>query len=467
MLTFKTQFPINEKYNAENLIEAGRIWLAGSPYSSLAEVMANAKDIKDGWRVSKEKESIVFANHVNGVNVCGFRHENTDENEMRWVTEVVGFKFQNKFILSVQLDVGSELPVEKIDYGKRPHFLKTVMQEIGGGTDGMLRVIDRPHYLKDNEVGLAADLINSHAGCLMPIVYVSADDDDTAHINPIMLAQWLSGMAHIVVEPNRDFSFGLMSKVSNENAYGGAVAIYWPDGIGKWLFMPKYEYSDPRSMQIAIARKVRQSLLSQRTKRECTWGYIQELKSKERIDSLKQSGSAEIDDFVAAFDDEIASKNEEISRLEQEINRLKYGNYSSSSDDAPEYKALQLTSSETDLYQGERLEIVIDAITNSINTTQPHTRRRNILEDIRDSNLETGERDSILECLKELLRSYKSMNASTRKELERLGFEITEEGKHYKLEFRNDKRYHFSLSKTGSDHRGGLNAFAEIKNKLF
>ncbi len=467
MLTFKTQFPINEKCGTKELIEAGRIWLAGSPHSSLSEIMTNAKDIKDGWSRSTRSESIVFANHVNGVNVCGFRYENSDENEMRWVTEVVGTKYTNKFLLSVQLDVGSELPVEKIDHGKRPHFLKTVMNEIGGGMDGKLRVADKPHYLKDKDIGLAADLINSHAGCLMPIVYVSADDDGTTHINPIMLSQWLSGMAHVVVEPNRDFSFGLMGEVSNENAYGGAVAIYWPDGIGKWLFMPKYEYSDPKSMQVAIARKVRQSLLSQRAKRECTWGYIQELKSKERIEYLKQSGSAEIDDFVAAFDDEIASKNEEINRLEQEISRLKYGNYSSASEVTTELKALSLTSTEVDRYQGERLEIVVDAIINSIDGTQPHSRRRHILEDLRDSNIQTGERDTILEHLKELLRSYKSMNSSTRKELERMGFKVTEEGKHYKLEFRNDKRYHFSLAKTGSDHRGGLNAFSEIKNKLF
>ena len=467
MLTFKTQFPINNNKTIDDLLESGRIWLAGSPHSLIAEKLANAKDIKDDWTTSSDHESIVFARHEGDLCVSAFRYENTDADSVRWITEVIGVRFPNKFLVSVQLDVGSELPVEKIDYGKRPHILKTIMREIGGGKDGQLLVSDKPIYLSEEQVDVAADLINSNSGSLMPIVYVSADDDNESHVNPIQLAQWLSGMAHVIVEPSRDFSFELMPNVSGENAYGGAVAIYWPDGIGKWLFMPTYEYRNSKKMQIDIARKVRQSLLSQRTKKECTWSHVQELKSKARINDLKKSGDVQIDDYINAFDDELSSKNEEISRLQQEINRLKYSGTTAAQDNTSQEQGLILSSTEKDLYQGEKAEIVIDTITSAVNATQQHSRRRHILEDFRDNNLQTGERDSILDTLKELLRSYKQMSPALKKELERLGFSVTEEGKHYKLEFRNDKRYHFTLAKTGSDHRGGLNAFSEIKKQLF
>ncbi|GMU46359.1 MAG: hypothetical protein AMXMBFR26_11410 [Porticoccaceae bacterium] len=54
-----------------------------------------------------------------------------------------------------------------------------------------------------------------------------------------------------------------------------------------------------------------------------------------------------------------------------------------------------------------------------------------------------------------------------RRGLEEMGFSITEEGKHYKLTFQDDDRYTFTLPKSGSDHRGGLNAASDIGRLLF
>ena len=467
MLTFKTQFPLNSDKEVDDLFEVGRIWLAGSPYSSLADDMAHATGICDGWTKTNSNEEIKFAKFINGHQLSALRHENLDDSSVRWVTEVACSKTENDFWVSVQLSVDSELPVEKIDYGKRPHILKTIMSEIGGGLDGPLPVSDRPIYLEDNQVDLAADIITANANYVMPIVYVSVDSHNKPFINPIKLSQWLSGMAHVVVEPTRSFSFQLMPLVYGENSYGGAVAIYWPDGIGKWLFMAKNEYAEPKAMQIAIAKKVRMSLLSQRTKRECTWSYIQEQKSKQRILELKESGSDKVDDYISAFDVELKSKDEEIQRLESEINRLRYNNVSSDANSPRKSRGLSLESNESDLYQGERLSIIVDALRQAIDSTEKHSRRNNVLEDLITSNVQEGEKESILGTLKRILQSYRSMNPSTKKELERIGFEILEDGKHYKLIFRGDQRYPFILAKTGSDHRGGMNSFSEIKKRLF
>ena len=71
------------------------------------------------------------------------------------------------------------------------------------------------------------------------------------------------------------------------------------------------------------------------------------------------------------------------------------------------------------------------------------------------------------ERVKHLLRGSKSIDAKLRRELEEIGFSITEDGKHYKLVFRDDGRYTFSLPKSGSDHRGGLNAASDIGRLLF
>jgi hypothetical protein len=59
------------------------------------------------------------------------------------------------------------------------------------------------------------------------------------------------------------------------------------------------------------------------------------------------------------------------------------------------------------------------------------------------------------------------MDKKTRKGLEDIGFSITEEGKHFKLTFRDDDRYVFALPKSGGDVRGGLNAASDISKRLF
>ena len=82
-------------------------------------------------------------------------------------------------------------------------------------------------------------------------------------------------------------------------------------------------------------------------------------------------------------------------------------------------------------------------------------------------NAHSGEREQILERLKQVLRKYDSMTASVRAELESLGFAILEDGKHYKLILHEDSRYPFILAKTGSDWRGGLNAFSDLKRRIF
>lgn len=467
MLTFKTQFPVDPSKTIEDLIEVGRIWLAGSPHSKLAETMASARAIGDEWQASSGTETVVFLKPEGPEALCGISFENTDENSVRWSTEIVGSKRGGEFWVSIQLGVDSELPTERIEYGRRPHILKTIMREIGGGPDGKMSVSDHPLYLREDQLDLATDLICGTAGCVMPVVYVSADNNDNPHIDAVQLAHWLSGMAHVIVEPTRRFSYELMHMVDGENAYGGAVAIYWPDGIGKWLFLPTGENSDPKQMQIGVSRKVRMSLLSQRTRRDCTLSYLQEIKTRRRIQELRDSGSSEVDEWSEMFDREMESKNEEIQRLENEINRLKYAARYEGEARAEDRRGLVLQGRERDLFQGERLAVVIDALKKEIAASEPYSRRRAVVEDLIVSNEQEGQRESMLDELKETLRQYSSMSSAARTTLERLGFEITEEGKHYKLIFRGDNRFPFTLPKTGSDYRGGLNAFSDMKKKLF
>lgn len=467
MLTFKTQFPMNDAKTPQDLLECARVWICGSPHSELGYQLSGVQ-LEDGTSLLTVNESVQSSSYKDAEReIAGVRYEKRQDGEIRWITDVVGSKSKDGFIVAVQLSVDSELPVERLDQGKRPYILKSLMERIGGGADGDLIVSDMPIRLQEKDLSLAADIICARANYAMPVVYVSADNKDKPFIDADQTAKWLSGMAHVVVEPSRSFSFKLMREVYSENAYGGAVGIYWPDGVGKWLFLPAGNYADPKEMQISVSRKVRASLLSQRTKRECTWSNLQELISRRRLQELKDSGSSDINEYIRHFDAEMASKDDEIQRLEAELSRARYARQLPSGALDTDGSNLALVSTETDFYQGERLEIVIDSLKTAADAAEPHGRRRDVLTDMIAQNAHSGERDQILEKLKQTLRQYDSMTASVRAELELLGFSILEEGKHYKLIYRDDPRYPFTLAKTGSDWRGGLNAFSDLKRRIF
>jgi len=409
-----------------------------------------------------------------GCQVGGVKYEKADNEGVHWTTEVVGCKSADgDFFVSVQLNVDADIPVEKLDKGRRPYILKLLMERFAGGEDGRLIVDDFPLFLNEDNQDLAADIICARTGSVMPVVYVSRHGDGSLSVDPSRLAQWISAMAHVVVEPSRSFSTELSREVFGENPYGGAVAIYWPDGIGRWLYLPD-RWKEPGALQSAIARKVRASLLYHRTRRECTWNYLQECVAQDKFEGVRKSGSGNVEEYMAHFDKEIAEQRkkiaeqgDEIRHLETQLNRVKFSRWSTESVAGEGVFTIELASPERDLYQGEQLAVVLDAIERAAESSEVNSRRRHVLEAIIGSNQNEGERELILPKLKDILSQYESMTGPVRKELEALGFEVGQDGKHCRLTFRGDDRFPFILSKTSSDHRAGKNAFTDIRKKIF
>jgi len=405
-----------------------------------------------------------------GKQFSGARWENNDDEGRTWVTEVTGCKRDDGFWISVLLNVDAELPVERLEQGRPPYILKTVMKTIGGGLDGELRVSDRPYLLEEKDVDLAARLIAAHADCRMPVVFVSATMTGRHHVDAYKLAKLLAGMAHVVVEPSRQFSVRLMRATYGENAYGGAVAIYWPDGIGKWTFLPDYDdEQDAHSMQKSIVWKVRQSLLFQRTLSDCNWSYVQDLRARKRIQELRDSGSKEIEEYVKAFDEDLGAQRSRITELEDEVRRLRARRIEvprGDNGDAPE-RHVAVRSSIEDLYQGEREGILVELLRQAFEQAEMGTRKHAVLKDFVERNQIQSEKTEIMERIKTMMRGYTSMNASLRSDFEDLGFDVKEDGRHIKLTFRSEGRFPIIISKTSSDHRAGMNAASEIRRVLF
>ena len=74
--------------------------------------------------------------------------------------------------------------------------------------------------------------------------------------------------------------------------------------------------------------------------------------------------------------------------------------------------------------------------------------------------------DDIREELKKILKQYRKMSASVQRRLSKVGITVIEGKNHYKLYFKGNTRRCFSLPKTPSSTRTGVNSAFRIYNHL-
>ena len=200
--------------------------------------------------------------------------------------------------------------------------MRTLLDTLGGALDGELLVSQEPLRLTNDQIALAGRLITGRAGCRLPVVYMSCGFNGDYIAIPNQLANDLSGMAHVVVEPNWPFSRRLKIEVYSENVYGGTIGVYWPDGAGRKSFFLSDELVSPLEIKRAIVDEIRIALMNRRPLVRCTWASIEEAVSKEALKVLKASGSREVEKYVEIFDAESTAKDKKLKDAEAEIARL-------------------------------------------------------------------------------------------------------------------------------------------------
>lgn len=122
---------------------------------------------------------------------------------------------------------------------------------------------------------------------------------------------------------------------------------------------------------------------------------------------------------------------------------------------------------ETDLYQGEIRDILLQVLSSSLKSIPNESRKADVIKDIIIHNDYQNLAEKKSEQLKNVLKSYNGMDKKLRKQLSELGLEIEDNHKHYKIIYCGDSRYVSYLSKTPSDFRSGRNAAATLCKCFF
>lgn len=468
MLSFASEFPVDARHAPSDFLSASFAWILGSPHTRFtAGDLATLRGGADK-RVEKDRERVeALGFAADSEAAAGLKYTRRDD-ELEWTTSVVFTRKAGEAWVGIRVSCESHHPATRLPAAKKPVIVRALLRDLGGGSDRGLLVQSAPHRLAEAEVDIAGRLITGGIGCRLPIVYVSAGFDGRSTVDNDSLANELAGMAHVVVEPSRTFSQRLKVAVAGENVYGGTIGIYWPDGGGRRAFFLGRHFERPEDIQRGIVEEITAALVNRRALDRCTWPYLLEGVSRQALSELKASGSQELDKYIATFDRDLAAKDERLVTAEREIERLKA--------DLRRYEArmpigaatLLRSGTEQDLYQDELVAIVRDALVDARARILAGSRRAHVLDDILEANPPVEDRAAeFREGLKELLRGSRTVDSEVRRGLEGIGFDISGDGKHFKLVFRGDDRYTFTLPKSGGDHRGGLNAASQIARQLF
>ena len=221
---------------------------------------------------------------------------------------------------------------------------------------------------------------------------------------------------------------------------------------------------------------LRDSLFCQKEKR----AQIEEERRKTLYELLQLKGNIgkmqqkaledakmEADRILDGFEEDMRKLQDQIEQLSRENDALTSEIYGLRSKmNSIDRKPIIFLGDEDEFYTGEIKEMILDAIEDALKRVTNKTRRFDVLNDILEKNMYEKIRAERERVIKNMFKDYKTLSATLRQELKDLGFEITEDGKHYRLTYYGDDRYKTTIAKTGSDWREGKNIAATILKNM-
>ncbi len=463
---FSTEFPIDANRTVIDVVRLACKWVSGSPHTKIEEGELADFPVDAERTISCPGEQVTIAiSNAQDYDIGGLLYVRAEKG-LEWTTSIVAHKTVDRHLLSIQVSCEAMSIAVHLPPPKKPYFIRQALDQLGGGMDGDIPVTNRAFNLSEGEAGIAAALMKGLAKNKLPIIYVSAGFDGSHLVNPNELAQYVSGMAHVIVEPSRQFSYQVKTLTNSGNVFGGTVGVYWPDSDARKSYFIENDSPNQRAIQIEIAKDIRLALANRRLRSTCTWAHLREIISRKRYDLLKSQGSTELQAYIDAFDAEQAAKDGKLIEAEQEISRLHAEIRRLSAVEEASISGLIAPGNEQDLFAHEIRDIVIASLRDSLRVARDNSRRQHVLLDLIAANQSSDNAAKLGEEIKTLFRTYRDMDAPTRNALLKLGFDISEDGKHYKMVFQGDGRYTFTLPKTSSDHRAGKNIASDINNVL-
>lgn len=478
MSLFATEFPIKDSITAGEFVAQVIAWLRGNRFSTVLDKKSNHDlDTSFAHLRGQNGEELLLRSLENsdGSIAFGFRHDIKDDEGSLWRTEAVlkqNFPSLAGNFIRFKTQCTAIGPTARIDTPRKPYLIRTLIKDNWPINDGTLHITDTPIWLTDDPRGLeqASNITLGASTHHLPVVYISAKGTSKWEFSAEdidKLAYDLGGVAHVVVEPSRNFAGKLKDVVDGKNAYGGSIGIIAPKhGLLKKIFsMP--ESSDSASL-ISAVRKIATIVRSQTPALGWDWInlqeeslYIQRIKERQRLTA------AEIEDL---YQNEIIAKNERIQELETQLSQRPIDVSLESNE---EYLLSQnlVRRIGPEIYDEEFSDRVRAAIRCCLTHAEADGLDKRSIFVLQSIVENTSNSDDLIDLKSDIKRAatdMKRISSEMRDILVRHGYLEKADKKHIRLEAKPtfSGLEPITLSKTPSDYRGLKNTRSQVEKTL-
>lgn len=469
MLLFSTLLDVEGTLTKEKFIELVITWNQKSPHEE--NIIPDLKwDGKMNVRYGNDQCWLEIEEYRNG-NIIAVRYEKAEENGRIWDTDYIMNFNENR--MAIMLDRSYTGDANDWDPAfSTPHFLTLLIEGGYLKEDNGLPVGRDPIFIDNSNVGVLADVINRKSNYRLPVVYVSKTVYNRDPVDTFRMAGRLKGVAHVLVQKNRDYDRVLRELTDSRNEYYGAVGIYYPNKTmwPKRFLYHKYDVKDNVMMEKIIRRVIMYSDRQQIPDLYSWYGVLNAI-SGDRLKSQRQEreeAEKERDQVFDTFDSELTQTQQRNENLlkENAALRAEVTGLRSKLNDMEEEPVL-IAGDEDDLYPGEIKDIVLSILEKELKSgVAAKSRREHVIRDLLENNDYKELAKKKANDIARTLNNYNGMTSKVRSELEDFGFQIEEDGKHYRLIYHGDNRYKTTMAKTPSDTRGSKNLAHEIQKYM-
>ncbi|HLP70252.1 MAG TPA: hypothetical protein VK181_22310 [Rhizobium sp.] len=338
MTVFSTEFSVRDSVTREMFAAQAIAWVSGMTDTTLFGSGIDKNDLGDETTIvsrSGERFTLKECSLCDGFAI-GARHEIPDDFGRAWRSEVTLISRPARAALRVKTQCIIASDGAKPQTPKKPYFVKLAIQDAWPTTDGEFDLSQEPFQLSETDVELASRVINGSVSALLPIVYVSKMDGNRTALGEDeveRLAFRLGGIAHVLVEPSRDFSRRLMQAAGARNPYGGSIGIC-VSGFGvvrRYFLGPMFPHPDELSQ--AIYGFAAQYVTNRKPRLGWDWQDLLE-ESTRQLRSQVDAGSADFEAWITNVGEEIEEKDNEIKVLREQLERLQREGLESAKNDS-------------------------------------------------------------------------------------------------------------------------------------
>ena len=458
---------ITEKLTEEELIKLIIEWNQGSPHNKMSNIMWDGinRNIK-----FEENNLSLAIEELREHRIIAIRFYQLDENNVIWTTDVV-VNFEKK-VFSIKIDRETTEDTKAfIPQFKTPLIVNLLLERGYVGKDDEIEISGRPIIINKSNYTMIENVILRKSEYKMPVIYVTKSWGKYP-FNVSSLAYKLRGVAHVLLEEDNGVSKILRTTCNEKNAHHGSVGIYYPSSSANCKIISTAKYEGREKILVnQIVEIVNRYANQQARDKMLTWEGVQneilKLRYKSAAEKRTQAES-EVDEVYSNFGQELEEKERTIEELNNRIIALRAEcqGLRTKIDNMDEIPLLNY-GQEEEFYEGEIKDHILEILVDAKKRIVPDCRRDHILNDVLECNKKYNELDIRRDKVKKILKGYTKVGDSIKRELKEFGFEIEKEGGHYKLTYKGDSRYLFTMASSGSDSQhGGGNLAAEIIKKM-